>query len=325
MFGDEIAIRGQTLVHDSGQPGRGHGRHRRLRDRRPRRGGTGRDRPEDPGDDPRVGLRQLLLGLRGGRRAPREAGLRPGRPRGARVHVRVLEREGAPQPRDRARRSRSRCASSTSATTWRRSAASSRPSAPSRRPASAAARPMTRQWPTSSSRMDATGSTGSPGSSRGTPCSPSSRSLTASSRAPSSTTPSPSSPTSSTSSRPTGAGTAAAAPGSRRTRPACSGSTDDEVMTLRRAALVHDFGTTVVPNSIWDKPGPLTRSEFDRVELHPMLTEQMLRRSPALAVLSPVACAHHEKCDGSGYHKRVQLQTTTSARASSPPPRSTSG
>ena len=84
------------------------------------------------------------------------------------------------------------------------------------------------------------------------------------------------------------------------------GLADAEVTTLRRAALVHDFGTTVVPNSIWDKPGPLTRSEFDRVELHPMLTEQMLRRSPALAVLNPVACAHHEKCDGSGYHKRVQ-------------------
>jgi len=84
------------------------------------------------------------------------------------------------------------------------------------------------------------------------------------------------------------------------------GLPDADVAVLRRAALLHDFGTTVVPNSIWDKPGPLTRSEFDRVELHPMLTEQMLRRSPALAVLNPVACAHHEKCDGSGYHKRLQ-------------------
>ena len=84
------------------------------------------------------------------------------------------------------------------------------------------------------------------------------------------------------------------------------GLAEDAVTALRRAALVHDFGTTVVPNSIWDKPGPLTRTEFDRVELHPMLTEQMLRRSPALAVLNPVASAHHEKCDGSGYHKRVQ-------------------
>jgi HD-GYP domain-containing protein (c-di-GMP phosphodiesterase class II) len=84
------------------------------------------------------------------------------------------------------------------------------------------------------------------------------------------------------------------------------GLSDEATTTLRRAALVHDFGATAVPNSIWDKPGSLTRTEFDRVELHPMLTEQMLRRSPALAVLNPVACAHHEKCDGSGYHKRVR-------------------
>jgi HD-GYP domain-containing protein (c-di-GMP phosphodiesterase class II) len=84
------------------------------------------------------------------------------------------------------------------------------------------------------------------------------------------------------------------------------GFAEEAVDTLRRAALVHDFGTTAVPNSIWDKPGALTRTEFDRVELHPMLTEQMLRRSPALDALNPVASAHHEKCDGSGYHKRVR-------------------
>jgi len=35
---------------------------------------------------------------------------------------------------------------------------------------------------------------------------------------------------------------------------------DGEITTLRRAALVHEFGTTAVPNSIWDKPGPLTLS-----------------------------------------------------------------
>ena len=84
------------------------------------------------------------------------------------------------------------------------------------------------------------------------------------------------------------------------------GFADGAILTLRRAALVHEFGTTAVPNSIWDKPGPLTRAEFDRVELHPMLTEQMLRRSPALAVLNPVAAAHHEKTNGSGYHKGLR-------------------
>jgi len=84
------------------------------------------------------------------------------------------------------------------------------------------------------------------------------------------------------------------------------GLTEEAIATLQRAALVHDFGTTAVPNSIWDKTGPLTRAEFDRIELHPMLTEQMLRRSPALATLNPLACAHHEKLDGSGYHKRLR-------------------
>jgi HD-GYP domain-containing protein (c-di-GMP phosphodiesterase class II) len=84
------------------------------------------------------------------------------------------------------------------------------------------------------------------------------------------------------------------------------GFTREAITTLRRAALVHDFGTTAVSNSILDKTGTLTRAEFDRIELHPMLTEQMLRRSPALAALNPVACAHHEKLDGSGYHRRLR-------------------
>ncbi len=76
-----------------------------------------------------------------------------------------------------------------------------------------------------------------------------------------------------------------------------------EVTDLERAALVHEFGTTAIPNSIWDKPGPLTRAERDRVELHPLLTEQMLRRSTAMEALNPVAACHHEKANGSGYHK----------------------
>jgi DNA-binding CsgD family transcriptional regulator len=46
-----------------------------------------------------------------------------------------------------------------------------------------------------------------------------------------------------------------------------------------------------------------------------MLTEQMLRRSPALATLNPVASAHHEKSDGSGYHKRVRSDAVDPAAA----------
>ncbi len=85
------------------------------------------------------------------------------------------------------------------------------------------------------------------------------------------------------------------------------GFDDAEATRLQMAALVHEFGTSAIPNSIWDKPGPLTRAERDRVELHPMLTEQMLRRSPRLAMLNPIACSHHERADGSGYHRGLAV------------------
>ena len=84
------------------------------------------------------------------------------------------------------------------------------------------------------------------------------------------------------------------------------GATEREIAGLRRAAMLHEFGTTAIPNSILDKTGPLTRAEFDRVAVHPMLTERMLGRSAALAAINPVAAAHHEKSDGSGYHKGLR-------------------
>lgn len=71
------------------------------------------------------------------------------------------------------------------------------------------------------------------------------------------------------------------------------------------AALVHDLGRVAVPNTIWDKPGPLTRDERDRAETHALVTDQLLRRVPYTAMLAGAACAAHERLDGSGYHRRV--------------------
>ena len=76
-----------------------------------------------------------------------------------------------------------------------------------------------------------------------------------------------------------------------------------DVALVRRAGLVHDLGRTGVPNSIWDKPGPLTEAERERVRLHPYYTERALARPAALARLGVVAGAHHERLDGSGYHR----------------------
>jgi HD-GYP domain-containing protein (c-di-GMP phosphodiesterase class II) len=81
------------------------------------------------------------------------------------------------------------------------------------------------------------------------------------------------------------------------------GHTDAEVRVLRRAGLVHDLGRSGVPNTIWDKPGPLTALERERVELHSYYTDRMLRRSRALAELGTIAALAHERLDGSGYHR----------------------
>lgn len=73
--------------------------------------------------------------------------------------------------------------------------------------------------------------------------------------------------------------------------------------TIRRAALVHDLGRVAVDAATWGKPGSLTADEWEHVRLHPYHTERVLSRSPFLAALGPVACAHHERLDRSGYHR----------------------
>ncbi len=72
-----------------------------------------------------------------------------------------------------------------------------------------------------------------------------------------------------------------------------------------QAALVHDLGRVSVPNTIWDKPGPLTRDERDRAETHALVTDQLLRRVPFTSTLAGTACAAYERIDGSGYHRRL--------------------
>jgi HD-GYP domain-containing protein (c-di-GMP phosphodiesterase class II) len=75
------------------------------------------------------------------------------------------------------------------------------------------------------------------------------------------------------------------------------------VTAIRRAALLHDLGRVAVHARIWQKLGPLTADEWEQVRLHPYHTERVLSRSPFLSALSPIAGAHHERIDGSGYHR----------------------
>ena len=85
-----------------------------------------------------------------------------------------------------------------------------------------------------------------------------------------------------------------------------SGLSEADVVRVRRAALVHDLGRLGVPNTIWDKRGPLTAGERERVRLHPYLTGRMLASSVALAPLGEIAVQHHERLDGSGYPRGLR-------------------
>jgi HD-GYP domain-containing protein (c-di-GMP phosphodiesterase class II) len=84
---------------------------------------------------------------------------------------------------------------------------------------------------------------------------------------------------------------------------ALCGLPGEEVITVRRAGLVHDIGMHGVPATILDKPGPLSGTESERMRLHAYYTERTLLRPPALARIGALASLANERLDGSGYHR----------------------
>lgn len=81
------------------------------------------------------------------------------------------------------------------------------------------------------------------------------------------------------------------------------GLSDQAVELARRAGLVEDVGRVAVPTGIWEHPGPLGSDAWQQVRMHAYHTEQVLTRSPGLSALGRLAGAHHERLDGSGYHR----------------------
>jgi HD-GYP domain-containing protein (c-di-GMP phosphodiesterase class II) len=77
----------------------------------------------------------------------------------------------------------------------------------------------------------------------------------------------------------------------------------DDVVATRRAGWVHDIGRVAVSSAIWDKPGPLTRGEWEKVRLHAYHTDRILARPAALHRLGTLASMHHERLDASGYFR----------------------
>ena len=81
------------------------------------------------------------------------------------------------------------------------------------------------------------------------------------------------------------------------------GLADTEIAHLELAALLHDVGRVGVSNAVWEKPGPLTSVEWEQVRMHGYYFERILAASPSLDRIATMAGMHHERLDGSGYHR----------------------
>ena len=84
------------------------------------------------------------------------------------------------------------------------------------------------------------------------------------------------------------------------------GFPDDELVHIRRGALLHDIGKMGVPDTILLKPGPLTEREKKIMEQHPTYAYQMLSPIPFLCKALDIPYCHHEKWDGTGYPRGLK-------------------
>jgi len=77
----------------------------------------------------------------------------------------------------------------------------------------------------------------------------------------------------------------------------------DEAATARRAGQIHDLGMVSVPNRVLIKRAPLNPAEWERVHMHAYHTERILSLAAPLREAARLAGLHHERLDGSGYHR----------------------
>lgn len=77
----------------------------------------------------------------------------------------------------------------------------------------------------------------------------------------------------------------------------------EEAELIKIASPLHDVGKVAIPDSILNKPGKLTKEEFELVKTHSMIGYEMLKHSSqkVLNTAATIALTHHEKFDGSGY------------------------
>ncbi|MEW5940760.1 MAG: HD domain-containing phosphohydrolase, partial [Chloroflexota bacterium] len=84
------------------------------------------------------------------------------------------------------------------------------------------------------------------------------------------------------------------------------GFTEDELLHIRRGALLHDIGKLGVPDEILYKPGPLTEQEWQAMRQHPQFAYDLISPIEYLHPALEIPYCHHEKWDGSGYPRGLR-------------------
>jgi putative nucleotidyltransferase with HDIG domain len=84
------------------------------------------------------------------------------------------------------------------------------------------------------------------------------------------------------------------------------GVAGDELQLLEVAGLLHDVGKIGIPETVLNKPGPLTESETAVVQAHPVWGADIVHEVRRLRKVSPAIRHHHERYDGSGYPDKLQ-------------------
>jgi len=79
------------------------------------------------------------------------------------------------------------------------------------------------------------------------------------------------------------------------------GLSEDQLIALRRAGVVHDVGKIAVPDAILLKPGSLTPDEWMLIKEHPVVGERICAPLKSFRFVLPIIRHHHEKFNGSGY------------------------
>lgn len=81
------------------------------------------------------------------------------------------------------------------------------------------------------------------------------------------------------------------------------GLSTGDLVDLEVAGLLHDVGRVAVSDRVWEKPGPLDVHEWEEVRLHAYHSERILVGSQRLSSLVALVGMHHERIDGTGYHR----------------------